>query len=46
MFNVIQTQYASQSMFTKGLFGLVIVRYIFATYLWPSSCPLHSFFSF
>lgn len=31
-------------MFTKGLFGLVIVKYIFATYLWVSSSPLHSFF--
>lgn len=31
-----------------GLFGLVIVEYIFATYLWLSSCllsPSYSFFS-
>ncbi len=38
MFNVIQTQRASQSMLRKGLFGLVIVEYIFAAYLWLSSC--------
>lgn len=48
MFNVIQTQRASESMFWKSLFGLVIVEYIFATYLWLSSClrsSFHSFFS-
>lgn len=38
MFNVIQTQRASQSMLRKVLFGLVIVEYIFAAYLWLSSC--------